>query len=117
VDAWGTLLWERIEDDGLPCYHLREKYSTDVLGHLLQSNAIGQGDFKRLLMEAGIRPIKFHGLRHTCATLLLQAGVPVRVVQERLGHKEIEITLGIYAHVLPTMQQDAATKLAALLQT
>jgi integrase/recombinase XerD len=57
-----------------------------------------------------------HGLRHTCATLLLQAGVPVHVVQERLGHKRIEVTLRIYAHVLPAMQQDAASKLAALLQ-
>jgi len=87
-----------------------------TLGHPLQSNAIGQGEFKRLSVEAGVPIIKFHGLRHTCATLLLQAGVPVHVVHERLGHKRIEITLGIYAHVLPHMQQDAATKLAALLQ-
>ena len=88
----------------------------DTLGHPLQSNAIGQGEFKRLIAMAGVKTIKFHGLRHTCATLLLQAGVPVHVVQERLGHKRIEVTLGIYAHVLPSMQQDAATKLAALLQ-
>lgn len=92
------------------------KRHSDTLGHPLQSNNIGQGEFKRLTAEAGIKPIKFHGLRHTCATLLLQAGVPVHVVQERLGHKKIEITLGIYAHVLPSMQQDAASRLAALLQ-
>jgi integrase len=48
--------------------------------------------------------------------LLLQAGVPIKVVQKRLGHKRIEITLNIYARALPSMQQDAATKLAALLQ-
>jgi len=88
----------------------------NTLGHPLQSNAIGQRAFKRLLIQAGLKAIKFHGLRHTCATLLLQAGVPVHVVQERLGHKRIEVTLGIYAHVLPAMQQDAASKLAALLQ-
>jgi integrase len=87
-----------------------------TLGHPLQSNTIGQREFKRLLSQAGIKSIKFHGLRHTCATLLLQAGVPVHVVQERLGHKRIEVTLGIYAHVLPAMQQDAASKLAVLLQ-
>jgi integrase len=87
-----------------------------TLGHPLQSNSIGQGEFKRLLAQAGIKRIKFHGLRHTCATLLLQAGVPVHVVQERLGHKRVEVTLGIYAHVLPAMQEDAATKLAALLR-
>jgi integrase len=85
-------------------------------GHLLQSNAIGQGEFQRLIVQAWIKRIKFHGLRHTYATLLLQAGVPVHVVQERLGHKRVEVTLGIYAHVLPTMQQDAASKLATLLQ-
>jgi integrase len=88
----------------------------DTLGHPLQSNAIGQREFKRLVAQAGVRSIKFHGLRHTSATLLLQAGVPVHVVQERLGHKRIEVTLGIYAHVLPSMQQDAAIRLAALLQ-
>jgi len=49
--------------------------------------------------------------------LLLQAGVSVKVVQERLGHKQISITLDIYAHALPPMQQDAAAKLAALLHS
>jgi len=87
----------------------------NTLGHPLQSNNIGQGEFKRLSAEACVPIIKFHGLRHTCATLLLQAGVPPHVVQERLGHKSIEITLGIYAHVLPSMQHDAVSKLAALL--
>jgi integrase len=43
------------------------------------------------------------------------AGVPPQVVQQRLGHKRIEMTLGIYAHVLPSMQQDAAKRLAKLL--
>jgi integrase len=87
-----------------------------TLGHPLQSNTIGQGEFKRPIDQASIKRIKFHGLRHTCATLLFQAGVPVHVVQERLGHKRVEVTLGIYAHVLPAMQQDAASKLADLLQ-
>jgi integrase len=46
---------------------------------------------------------------------MLQAGVPAHVVQQRLGHRSIMITLGVYAHALPTMQQDAAAKLAAML--
>jgi integrase len=71
--------------------------------------------FKRLVETAGVRQIKFHGLRHICATLLLQAGVPVHVVQKRLGHKRVETTMNVYAHVLPSVQQDAAEKLAILL--
>src|SRR5262249_11241149 len=46
----------------------------NTLGHPLQSNSIGQEEFKRLIAKAGVPTIKFHGMRHTCATLLLQAG-------------------------------------------
>jgi integrase len=87
----------------------------DTLGHPLQANNLGQREFPRVIKAAGVRPIKFHGLRHTCATLLLQAGEPVHVVSERLGHKKVEITLNIYAHVLPDMQRDAAQRLGSLL--
>ena len=78
-------------------------------------NNLGQREFRKLLKVSGVRPIKFNGLRHTCATLLLSAGVPANVVQQRLGHKKIEITLSVYAHALPSMQQDAAARLAAML--
>ena len=54
-------------------------------------------------------------MRLAVATLMLSAGVPAHVVQRRLGHSKVEMTLGIYAHVLPSMQQDAAAKLAVLL--
>ncbi len=87
----------------------------DVLGNPLQANNLGQREFARLLTASGVRRIKFHGMRHTCATLLLQAGVPPHVVQKRLGHKRIEMTLSIYAHALPSMQQDAAARLGAIL--
>lgn len=70
---------------------------------------------KRLCETASVKPITMHGLRHTCATLLLAAGVPPHVVQKRLGHKKVEITLGVYAHVLPNQQADAAFRLSALL--
>ncbi|MEU4208215.1 tyrosine-type recombinase/integrase [Rothia terrae] len=63
---------------------------------------------------SGLPVIPFHNLRHTHATHLLQAGVPAKVVQERLGHKTISITLDVYSHVLPSMQQDAVSRLGAM---
>lgn len=59
-------------------------------------------------------PIPLHGLRHTRATLALQMDVHPRVVQERLGHSNIAITLQTYSHVLPTMHDDAAMSVASL---
>jgi integrase len=86
-----------------------------ALGDPLQMTNIGKREFARLTKAAGVRVITFHGLRHTSATLLLKAGVPPKVVQERLGHQSIAITMDVYAHVLPGMQQEAAAKLGALL--
>lgn len=87
--------------------HLRTR--EDLLGYPLQSNNLGRRSLDRLCKAAAIRRIKFHGLRHTCATLLLRAGRPIHVVAQRLGHRDVSITTDTYAHVLPDMQQDAAT--------
>ena len=70
---------------------------------------------RRLIKTAGVKPIKFHGMRHTVATLLLQAGQPVHVVSERLGHSKVSMTMEVYAHVLPDMQREAASTLSAIL--
>jgi integrase len=69
-----------------------------------------------LLKRAGLPQIRFHDLRHTAATLLLARGVPVKVVSEMLGHADIAITLRIYAHVLPHMQQHAVDTMDAMLR-
>lgn len=69
----------------------------------------------RLLQVAGLPRIRFHNLRHTCATLPLLARVNPKIVSELLGHSSIRITLDLYSHVLPDMQQDAAATLATLL--
>jgi integrase len=53
-------------------------------------------------------------LRHTHASILLASGVPVKVVSERLGHASPIITLGVYAHVMPGMQAEAAARFGAL---
>lgn len=66
---------------------------------------------KILLKNAGLPDIRFHDLRHSAATLLLAAGVHPKVVQEILGHSNISMTMDVYSHVLPTMQQDAMNKL------
>jgi integrase len=64
--------------------------------------------FKPLLRRARLPNIRFHDLRHTCATLLLSKGVHAKFVQELLGHANISITLDTYSHVLPGMGDAAA---------
>ena len=64
--------------------------------------------FKKLLKCAGLPDIRFHDLRHTCATLLLGRNVNPKIVSEMLGHASIAITLDTYSHVLPNMQNEAA---------
>lgn len=67
--------------------------------------------FKATLRKAQLPNIRFHDLRHTHATLMLEQGVHVKVVSERLGHSSIQITLDTYSHVLPNLQSDAAETL------
>lgn len=65
--------------------------------------------FKPLLKKAGLsHSVHFHDLRHTCATLLLSKGVHPKLVQELLGHSNVSITLDIYSHILPGMDNQAA---------
>jgi integrase len=72
-------------------------------------------EYKELLKKTGLPLIRFHDLRHTSATLLLQQGVHPKIVQERLGRADIRMTLNTYSHVLPSMQEDAALKMDELL--
>jgi integrase len=64
-------------------------------------------------MVADIRRCRVHDLRHAFATLALQAGVPVKVVSELLGHKSALITMDLYQHAIPAMQRDATARVAA----
>lgn len=64
--------------------------------------------FARLLDRAGLPRMRFHDLRHSCASLLLAQGVAPRVVMETLGHSRISVTLDTYTHVLPALQREAA---------
>ena len=69
----------------------------------------------RFLKDNDLPHIRLHDLRHSNATALIQAGVNPRVVQQRLGHSDVNITLNTYTHVLPEMDVDAAEKLDAIM--
>ena len=90
-------------------------FSSKVGGHLHTSRILF-AQFKQLLREAGLPDIRFHDLRHSSATMLLSLGVHPKVVQEILGHSQISMTMDIYSHVLPTMQQEAIGKLNNVLE-
>ena len=64
--------------------------------------------FHRLLKRAGLPRVRFHDLRHTAATFMLEDGTPLKVVSEILGHSSVAITADLYMHVTPGMQAEAA---------
>lgn len=71
--------------------------------------------FRTTVAASGLPKVTFHGLRHTHATMLLRAGIHPKVVSERLGHSTISITLDVYSHVMPGMQEQAARAIDAAL--
>lgn len=73
-------------------------------------------ELKKLLKRAGLPDIRFHDLRHSVASLLFAMEVHPKIVQELLGHSNISITMDIYSHMLPGMQQEAVKKLDQALQ-
>ena len=71
--------------------------------------------FKAILERANLPTVRFHDLRHTCATLLLRQGVNPKYVEELLGHADISLTLNVYSHILPDMGDAAAGAMDAAL--
>ena len=65
-------------------------------------------EFKQLIGQAGLPEIRFHDLRHTAASLMLNHGVPVIIVSRRLGHSRPSITLDVYGHLISSMQDEVA---------
>ena len=72
-------------------------------------------EYFRFARKIGVK-VRFHDLRHSHASQLLRAGVPVKVVSERLGHSTVGITLDTYSHILPGMQEEAAQKIDAVFE-
>jgi integrase len=92
--------------------HAHVRQGKDSLGQPLQVNNIGEREFAQLIAAAGVRRIKFHGLRHTCATLLLANGEPPNNVAAQLGHSRTSMTLDVYGHAT---ERQAATTMRAVL--
>lgn len=74
------------------------------------------GLFTRFINQMGLPRIRFHDLRHTHATILLQMGVNPKIVAERLGHSTVQITLDTYSHVLPSMKKDLTEQFASTMK-
>jgi integrase len=100
------ILGARFEDQGLVFPNLS--------GGVIIASTLHRS-FKTLLRYAGLPSVRFHALRHTAATLMLEANVNPRVVQEMLGHANIRQTMDTYSHVLPNMQQQAAERMDEML--
>jgi integrase len=71
-------------------------------------------EWKKLIQESGVKPIRFHDLRHTHATILLQSGTNPKVISERLGHSAVSITLDIYSHLTPVMEEGLNSAMSQL---
>ena len=86
----------------------------NAIGKPVEAGNLLRRSFLPLLTKAALPRIRFHDLRHTAATLLRSQGVHPKVVSELLGHSSIGLTLDTYSHVLPDMQQQAATAMDRL---
>jgi len=81
----------------------------NIYGRYLDPGSL-HDQFAALLKKAGLPHMRFHDLRHSAATMLLGMGIPMKVVQELLGHSSFTITADIYSHVLPSMLEGAMDK-------
>jgi integrase len=72
--------------------------------------------FKKFIKKLEYKEIRFHDLRHTHATLLLEADTHQKKVSERLGHSSVAITMDLYSHVLPNVKADEMQKLEVLFE-
>jgi len=88
-------------------------FTTSVGTPIYPRNSIRH--FKSKLQEAGLPDIRVHDLRHSHVSLLLASGVNPKMVQERLGHSSIALTLDTYSHVIPSLQEEVARRMDDLM--
>ncbi len=84
-----------------------EYVCVDAVGDILKPQYVTQ-HFKRILEKNGLKIIRFHDLRHSCASLLLANKVPMKMIQDWLGHSDMSTTANIYSHVDSTSKQETA---------
>jgi integrase len=96
--AWADTEYIFVREDGRP-------YHPDRFRIMLE----------KLTRAAGLPPIRLHDLRHTMATVALEAAIHPKIIQERLGHASISMTLDTYSHVMPGLQREASERLSAML--
>jgi integrase len=87
---------------------------TTIIGTPIDACNLGQR-FRALLKRHGLRPIRFHDLRHTCASLLIAQGDGPRTIMEILGHSQIALTMNLYGHVFQDVKRESARKMDAIL--
>jgi integrase len=87
----------------------------DTNGNPMRKDNFGHRVFRPLLEAAKLGKLRFHDLRHTAATLMLEGGENVKVVQERLGHASGKMTLDVYAKVVPGLQRETAVRMDSIL--
>ena len=73
--------------------------------------------FARLRDDLHLPRVRLHDLRHSYASLLLEAGIELKVISGALGHSSVAITADLYAHLTPVLAEDAAARLEALLES
>ena len=88
---------------------------TSTVGTPVDVGNLTYKSFRPLLDRGGLPRVRFHDLRHTCATLLLSKGTHPKIVQEMLGHATISQTMDTYSHVLPDMQEKAVSAMESAL--
>ena len=98
-----------------PDYADSDLVFANLVGSPLYRKNLTDRHYKKICLASGVPTIRLHDLRHTTATLLLCAQVHPKVVQERLGHSSIAITLDTYSHVIPNMQQSATDELEKII--
>jgi integrase len=98
-----------------PAWQDHDLVYCNAAGRPLEHSNILQRCYKPLLKRAGLPPVRFHDLRHSTASLLGSLGVPAKVIQEIMGHSQISVTMDVYSHTMPGMQDEAMAKLNALL--